>query len=284
MQLKTASCKSVLRMSAAKKNLGNMKYLDLKARFNSKKCGVKHMNLKSILVAIVLATGIPVAAQAQETNNYDNYQVSCDSNTSCSDFQVNYESDDNEVAQSRTRRTRRTRRSNDSKFHIGGHLAPFFPFDGELDVGFGGGIFGGYKLTKNISLEIDVYDYFGGTEVDDLGYNLFGAAASGVYRYYVNPNDSKSLYIFAGLGVGVGVVNATGDVADDADDAGIDTSSAGFLLQGKGGVGYPITDNIDLFGQTRFFNIFLDEDDFGGAGDGDDADGVAIDIGATFNF
>jgi len=82
-------------------------------------------------------------------------------------------------------------------------------------------------------------------------------------------------YIFAGLGIGVGVTSATGDVADDLDDAGFDTSETGFLLQGKGGVGYPITNKIDLFGQTRFFNIFLDDDD---------ADGLAIDFGATYNF
>ncbi len=239
------------------------------------------------MLAIILATGFPIVAQAEETNKYENYQVACDNSAECSNFDINYEqqADAEQVAQTRRTRTRRTRRSSrDSKFHIGGHLAPFFPFDSELDVGFGGGIFGGYKFTKNFSLEIDVYDYFGGTEVDDLGYNLFGAAASGVYRYHLNPNSSRSPYIFAGLGVGVGIANATGDVADDADDAGIDTSATGFLLQGKGGVGYPITDNIHLFGQTRFFNIFLDDDDFSGAGNGDDADGVALDFGATFNF
>ncbi|MGB5636853.1 MAG: outer membrane beta-barrel protein [Waterburya sp.] len=236
------------------------------------------MNIQNTVLAIVLAMGFPMAVQAKDTNKYENYQVACDSRSECSNFDVNYEqqSDGDQLAQSRRTRTRRTRRrSRDSKFHIGGHLAPFFPFDGESNVGFGGGIFGGYKFTKNVSLDIDVYDYFGGTEVDDLGYNLFGAAASGVYRYYLKPNDSKSLYIFAGLGVGVGVSNATGDVADNLDDAGFDTSETGFLLQGKGGVGYPISEKIDLFGQTRFFNIFLD---------GDDANGVALDFGATFNF
>ncbi|MEM7591846.1 MAG: outer membrane beta-barrel protein [Cyanobacteria bacterium P01_A01_bin.83] len=246
------------------------------------------MNIKAIVLGIVLATGIPIAAQAQDADKHES-QLGCTS-IECSNLNANYEqnyeqSSDNEVAQTRRTRTRRTRRSTpDSKFRIGGHLAPFIPFDGELDVGFGGGIFGGYKLTKNISLEIDVYDYFGGTETDDLDYNIFGAAVNGVYRYHLNFNDSRNPYIFAGLGVGVGVVDATGDVADDAEDAGIDTSATGFLLQGKGGVGYPITDRIDLFGQTRFFSVFLDDDDFSGAGDDDDADGVAIDIGATFNF
>ncbi len=244
------------------------------------------MNIKNTVLAIILAMGFPLAAQAQNSNDYENYHVTCDSIAECSDFDVNYEqqSDEDQVAQSRrTRRSRRTR-NNNSKFYLGGHLAPFIPFDDELDVGFGGGIVAGYKLTKNISAEIDIFDYFGGTETDDLGYNHFGAAASGVYRYYVNSNSSRSPYIFAGLGVGVGVTSATGDVADAADDAGFDTSATGFLFQGKGGVGYPLTDKIDLFGQTRFFSIFLDDDAFDGTGDGEDADGVAIDFGVTYNF
>lgn len=243
------------------------------------------MNIKNTVLAIILAMGLPLTAQAQNAEKYENYQTICNSIAECSDFDANFEQQtpEDEVAQSR--RTRRTRRqSPQSKFYIGGHLAPFFPFDDDLDVGFGGGIVAGYKLTNNISAEIDIFDYFGGTEVDDLGYNLFGATASGVYRYYVNSNSSRSPYIFAGLGVGVGVTSATGDVADDADDAGLETSATGFLFQGKGGVGYPITDKIDLFGQTRFFSIFLDDDAFDGNGDGEDADGVAIDFGVTYNF
>jgi len=235
------------------------------------------MNIKITTLAIILAMGFPLAAKAQETNNYEDYQVTCDSIAECREFEVNYEqqSEEDNVAQSRRTRSRRTRRSRDSKFHIGGHLAPFIPFDDELDVGFGGGVFAGYKFTKNLIAEIDIFDYFGGSEVDDLGFNHFGAAVSGVYRYHINSNSSRSPYIFAGLGIGVGVTSATGDVADDLDDAGFDTSETGFLLQGKGGVGYPITNKIDLFGQTRFFNIFLDDDD---------ADGLAIDFGATYNF
>jgi len=237
------------------------------------------MSIKNTVLAIILALGFPLAAQAQNAEKYENYQNICNSIAECSDFDTDFEqkSPEKQLAQSgRTRRIPRTlRQSPKSKFYVGGHLAPFFPFDGELDVGFGGGVFAGYKLTNNISAEIDIYDYFGGTEVDDLGFNNFGAAVSGVYRYYVNPRNSQSPYIFAGLGVGGGVSSATGDVADALDDSGLDTSEAGFLLQGKGGVGYPISDNIDLFGQTRFFRIFVE---------GDDADGVALDFGAIYNF
>lgn len=245
------------------------------------------MNIKTTAIAIILALGLPLAAKA-DTNKYENYQVGCDSSAECSNFNVNFEqqSDEAEVAQGRRTRTRRTRAGSDSKIYVGGSLAPFFPFDDELDIGFGGGLFAGYKLTRNISVEVDVFDYFGGLDdeievdgsdfsTDDSGYNLFGAAANGIYRFYLKPNDSRSLYIFAGLGVGIGVSSITGDIGDALDDAGLDTADTGFLFQGKGGVGYPLTNNIDLFGQTRFFRVLVE---------GDDPDGVALDFGASFNF
>ncbi len=234
------------------------------------------MSIKNTVLAIILALGFPLTAQAQNAEKFENYENICNSIAECSDFDTNFEQQSPEKQLAQSGRTRRTRRQSPlSKFYIGGHLAPFFPFDGDLDVGFGGGVFAGYKITNNISAEIDIYDYFGGTEVDDLGFNNFGAAVSGVYRYYVNPGNSRSPYIFAGLGIGVGVSSATGDVADDLDDLGVDTSQTGFLLQGKGGVGYPISDKIDLFGQTRFFSIFIE---------GEDADGLALDFGAIYNF
>jgi hypothetical protein len=230
------------------------------------------MNIKTTLLAALLVL-TPVAVRAQDADNYESYRVSCNSGAECNDFDVNYQED--EVAQrTRNRRTRRTRAA-DTKYYVGGNIAPFFPFDGDLDIGFGGGIFGGYKFTDNISAEVEIFDYFGGTETDDLGYNNFGATANGVYRYYIDQRNPQSLYVFGGLGVGIGVASATGDVADDLDDAGVDTSETGFLVQGKGGVGYPVTDKIDAFAQTKFFNIFID---------GEDADGLAIDVGATYKF
>ena len=247
------------------------------------------MKFKISLLAALSVVAFPLAAKAQDINSYESLKVSCESGAECSDFGIDFQEEGNKVAQTRRTRTRRTRSSsNDSRIYVGGGIAPFIPFDGELDLGFGGGIFAGYKLTENISVELDVFDYFGGLDDDefidgdDSGYNTFGAAVNGVYRYYLQPNDSRSVYIFAGVGAGVGVASLTGDLSDDLDDAGEDTSQVGFLVQGKGGVGYPLSDRIDLFGQTRFFSTFLDDDDspFGG----DDLDGVAIDVGATFNF
>ena len=231
------------------------------------------MKIKTTMLAVLLALA-PVAVNAQDLDSYENYQVGCNSGVECNDFEVNYQ-EDGLAQRTRNRRSRRTRGAIDNKYYVGGNIAPFIPFDGDFDLGFGGGIVGGYRFTNNISAEVEVFDYFGGTEVDDLGYNYFGATANGVYRYYIDQSNPRSLYVFAGLGVGVGIDNATGDVADDLDDLGVDTSETGFLLLGKGGVGYPISDKIDAFAQTKFFNIFVD---------GEDADGLAIDVGATYKF
>ena len=246
------------------------------------------MNIKTAVLAIILATGFPVAAQAQHKNSYESLQVSCQPSAECNNFEVNYQQD--EVAQfPRRTRMRRTRSSLDNKYYAGGNLGVFFPFndnetsDADADVGFGlGGLFG-YRFTENISGELEVSDYFGGSNVDDLGYNLLGITANGVYRYYFNPENSKSLYAFGGVGVGVGISNATGDVADSLDAQGVDTSDTGFLLQGKAGVGYPVADQIDIFGQARFTNLFISGDE-DVDNSGDDSNGLSVDVGATYNF
>jgi len=234
------------------------------------------------MLAAVLVACLPFGVKAQNVRDFETYEPNCESIAECGDLNVNSQEAEVNGDIAQTRRTRRTRsrtRTNDSKFYVGGNIGPFIPFDSEADIGFGGGILGGYKLTKNISAEIEIYDYFGGVDedevgFDDSGFNNFGAVVNGVYRYHIN-SSSKSPYIFAGLGIGIGVSSITGDAADALEDLDEDTSETGFLFQGKGGVGYPLTDKIDVFGQTKFFSIFIDEDD---------ADGVAIDFGATYNF
>jgi hypothetical protein len=248
------------------------------------------MNIKTTVLAIILATGFPLAAQAQDTKDYESLKVSCQSGVECNDFNVNFQEQGDEIAQTRrTRRTRRTRDSSslDSKYYAGGNVGLFLPFFGgdtdDANLGFGfGGLFG-YKFNQNISAELEIYDALGGTETDDLGYNLFGVTANGVYRYYFNPDDSKSLYAFGGLGLGYGKLSQTGDVADERDDDGLDTSDSGFLLQTKAGVGYPIADKIDVFGQARFVNVFIGEKD-NVEDSGDDGNGLSFDVGATYNF
>lgn len=241
------------------------------------------MNIKTIALATILATGVPVAVQAQEAGDLQNYQVSCETGAECSNFNVNFEQEGDRVAQIRRTRTRRTRsRSVDSKYYAGGNIGLFFPGEDGFDTGFGGAAKFGYNFTKNVAAEIEGLGYFGGSEIDDLGYNVLGLAANGVFKYPFNPDNDKSVYGFAGAGIGIGRVAATGDVVDqleaDAEAAGeeFDSSETGFLFQGKAGIGYPIGDKTDIFGQARYLNVSVD--------DLDNSDGFAIEAGASYNF
>ena len=243
------------------------------------------MKFKISLLAALLVAAFPLAAKAQDTNSYESLKVSCESGAECSDFGVNFQEEGDKVAQTRRTRTRRTRSNDvDSKYYVGGNVGLFLPFfdaDNEgiidYDPGFTFGGFAGYRFTENISAELEVYDSLGGSEIDDFGYNVFAASANGVYRYYFNPDNDRSLYVYGGLGLGVGIFNPTGDEADGLD------SQTGFLLQTKAGVGYPVAEKIDLFGQARFTNVFLGEDEDEGF-DGEDANGLSFDVGATYKF
>ncbi|MEL6502524.1 MAG: porin family protein [Cyanobacteria bacterium J06623_1] len=235
------------------------------------------MKFKISLLAALVATAFPFAAQAQETNSYESLNVSCNSGAECSDFGVNFQQEGEEVAQVRRTRTRRTRRSgSDSKIYAGGNLGVFFPDGDGVDAAFGLNGKVGYKFSPLISAEVEGLGYFGGTEVDDLGYNVLGVAGNAIFTFPFSDNE-KSIYGFAGPGLGFARIGLTGDLADDIDDAGGDTSETGFLFQVKGGVGYPIADKIDIFGQVRYLSISTDDTL-------DSADGITLDAGATFKF
>ena len=245
------------------------------------------MKIRNAILAGILVAGLPVAVQAQEVENYTEYQVGCEAGVECNDFNVNYEQQpetSDELSQrTRTRRTR-SRRSDFKKIYVGATIGISEVGeveDTDFDIGFGGSILGGYRLSEKIAAELEIYDYFGGTEVDDLGYSYLGIAANASFRFPFG-RDAKSLYGFLSPGIGYGRLGATGDVADDADDAGLDTSASGFLAQVKAGVGYPISDSISLIGQARYSYLFLGESDL--VPDGDDVDAFTFDVGATFGF
>lgn len=236
------------------------------------------MKIKTSILTALLFSALPLGAKAQEVNSYENYKVACEYGADCNDYDVDYETKETDSNVAQTRRTRRTRSTDprNNKFYVGGNLGFYVP-GGGLDVGFGlGGLFG-YNFSNQIAAELEVYDYFGGSNTDDLGYNFLGVAANGVYTYPFS-NDSKSLYAFFGLGLGIGNLSATGDVADEAEDNGTDTSSSDVFFQWKAGVGYPVSDKIDFTGQFRAIK-------FDAGNDTVDNDGTyALEAGIKYKF
>ncbi len=267
------------------------------------------MNIKTIVLATILATGIPVAVQAQETNDLQNYQVSCNANSECSNLKVNYEQEGDQVAQVRRTRTRRTRSSSlDSKYYAGATIGAFFP--SQIDnynipvtssgvtalqqvdpgTGFGGSIYGGYKFTDKISADVEGLIYGGNADPLDGSYTSFGLFVNPRYTYTLDPENNKSIYLFASPGIGVGNVNFGGDLGDALGD---NDSGTGFAIQGKVGAGYPVSDKIDLIGQARYTNIFsaVDVPQVGANGtvvsgetDSKGFSTFGIEVGANYNF
>ena len=236
------------------------------------------MKIKNTILAGLLVAAFPMAAQAQNIENYDEYQVSCETGADCNDFDVNYEQQPtNELSQrTRTRRTRR-RSSDFKKFYVGGALGIFSP--GELDdglnidpgTGFGGNLYAGYKFSKFIGADLELLIFGGDAEVpdtdafDDSTYASVGLFASPRFTYsFDQDNVNKSPYVFLSPGLGINAVGFGGDIEDDLEDSDVDTSGTGFALQAKAGVGLPLSETLDIFGQTRYlktFNIYTESDD-----------------------
>lgn len=268
------------------------------------------MNIKTAVLAIILATGLPVAVQAQDVNDYENYRVACDSGAECNDFQVNYEqSDGDKVAQTRRTRPRRTRSSSlDSKYYVGGTLGAFFP--SEIDdfqvgvvgpgnvtnletvdpgAGFGGSVYGGYQFSELIGADIEAFVFGGGAEPFDSSYTSYGFFINPRFTYTIDPNNDRSIYVFASPGIGLAGVNFGDDLSDALGDDS--DSGTGFALQVKAGAGYPVSDSIDIIAQARYFNAFsaIETTQFGQGGTVSETEdkgfnAFSIEAGANFKF
>jgi Outer membrane protein beta-barrel domain len=273
------------------------------------------MNIKTIALAIILATGLPLAAQAQDTNSHESLKVSCQSGVKCNDFNnVNFQGQGDEIAQTgrtrrtRTRRTRSSSSSSDSKIYAGGTLGLFFPssvddFNVRVtangnstlqsvdpSTGYGGSIYGGYKFSDLIGADAEAVLYFGNADPLDGSYSSLSFFVGPRFTYTLDETNDKSLYIFASPGIGVGNVNFGGDLGDALGD---DDSGTGFALQAKAGVGYPLSDKIDLIGQARYTNIFgaFDVPKVGNNGaviqgetDSKGLDAFSVEVGANYKF
>ena len=265
------------------------------------------MRIKTIIVAALLSLGLPFAAKA-ETGEDQKYQVSCGAECSqfnvaqTNSFPVEINTNDADLAQSqrRRRRVRRTRRTRTRKIYLGGTLGVFFPseleeFDGDVvdglddsesidpGTGFGGSIYGGYKFNNLLSADIEFFVFGGGANpIDDSGYTSLGFFVNPRFTFAFNKGSANSPYAFISPGLGLASVNLSDEISDrfSGDDSG-----SGFALQIKGGIGYPLSETIDIFGQARFFNAFQVYEIIG-VGDEDDQDfnTFGLEVGVNFKL
>ena len=80
--------------------------------------------------------------------------------------------------------------------------------------------------------------------------------------------------------MGYGRFAFTNDSADALEDLNIDTSYSGFLLNAKLGLGFPISNNLDVIGQARYANVLIGDVN----GVSLEQDAITLDIGARINF
>lgn len=265
------------------------------------------MKLKTVILSALLIA-IPVGVRAQDVDTYENYQVGCDSSAECNGFDVNYtESDSDKVAQTRRTRTRRSRGSGvDNKYYAGGTLGIFFPSeidDFDINVssgivndlqtvdpgtGFGGSIYGGYNFSERIGVDVEGFVFGGDSDPLDSSYTSYGFFVNPRFTYALDFNE-RSFYVFGSPGIGIAGV----DFGDEISDAsGVeDGSGAGFALQAKLGVGYPVSDTVDIIAQGRYFYAFdvIETVQFGQAGVGSETedkgfDAFSIEAGVNVKF
>ena len=228
------------------------------------------MKIKTTMLAVLLALA-PVAVRAQDVDSsYENYQVGCNSGAECNNFEVNYQEDELAQRTRERRRTRRTRSADDKKIYAGATVGIFLPSEiDDFDIGiisgntvnletvdpgtgFGGSLYGGYKFSDFIGVDVEGFAFTGDADPLDSSYTSYG--------FFVNPrftytfDDANGFYVFASPGIGLAGISF-GDEIGDAEGV-TDDSGVGFALQAKAGVGYPVSDSIDNIGQARYFNAF----------------------------
>ncbi|MGL5942797.1 MAG: outer membrane beta-barrel protein [Waterburya sp.] len=218
------------------------------------------MKIKAAILTIIVVTSFPLTVQAQSPENYKNYQVNCHSDKECKDLKVIYEN--NQTAQ----KTSRDHNNNTiNKYYAGGSIGLFLAGDfasTEVNGGFSFSGLVGNRFSNKISAELEILDYVvGESTFVDFADNFLGIAVNAALRFYFNPDNTRSAYIFGAGGLGYG---------------GFVNSGSGFLFQGKTGLAFPISDSLDIYGQYRYLNLLVN--------DGSDGSANSLELGTIFGF
>ena len=258
------------------------------------------MKIKTIVLAVLLSLGMPLAAKAQskDTKTYD---VSC--NAQCNllkgsvgdRLKITQNNNIPIIADSYDRAQIRERRGNTSltkRIYAGGTLGVFFvsELDGieiieedldidaiDPDTGFGGSLYAGYRLSHILGADIEGYIFGGGAEPEDSNFSSAGLFINPRFFLPLGSNSLKAPYAFASPGVGIvgiGFGDEIDDIADEPDSS--------FAFQIKAGAGLPLSESFDIIGQIRYVNalgIYEEED-----GDDGNFSTVGLEVGLNLKI
>jgi hypothetical protein len=223
------------------------------------------MKIQATILTTVLVASFPLAVQAQNSNHYQHSEVNCNSGNECNDLKIIDEKPSNSNNQTAQKTSRNRNNNTGNNYYAGGSIGLFLSSDFYSTEVSGGlsfsGLFG-YQFSDNISAELEILDYvIGESTFFDFSDNFLGIAGNAALRLYFNPDNTKSGYIFGAGGLGYG---------------GSINGTSGFLFQGKGGLGFPVSDSLDIYGQCRYLNLLVN--------DGSDGSAVSLELGATVGF
>lgn len=260
-----------------------------------------------IIITGILVTALPIKAQAQDVEEYRDYQVSCSLSINCNNFDIIYEQtskDNQQIAQRKNSRTRNYNSEKNLYLEVNGGV--YFT-GGATMTGYGPSIIAGLNIGQYSSLELEGFYYFGDLDNDflfdtsqiqflndnninaDFDYSVLGIAANLVTKYPFDKENPRSIYGIAGFGVGYSQLKTSGEFSGSINTSSIDregfqfdgeASTSGLLLNSKLGLGIPITDALDLKGQVRYSYGFYP--DIEGVSYEDDS--LSVDAGIKLNF
>lgn len=223
--------------------------------------------IETVILAILFSMGLVSAAKAEAHQQNQNTQATCD--VECS-AQLNNQASqltvDTPESFDLAQIERRTRASDLKKTYLGGTVGFFLPSDSDdfdldnadfdsidIDTGFGGSAYIGYKLNNFLSADLELLAFTGNAEPFDSDYTSLGFFINPRYTLPIGGNPNASPFVFLSPGIGVAGVGFGDDIEEQISEDGLNT---GVALQVKAGAGLPLSESIDVIGQARYFNAF----------------------------
>ena len=223
--------------------------------------------IETVILAILFSMELISTAKAETNQQTQNTQATCDAECLVQlNVQASQLAFDTPESFDLAQIERRTRASDLKKVYLGGTVGFFLPSDSDdfdldnadfdsidIDTGFGGSAYIGYKLNNFLSADLELLAFTGNAEPFDSDYASLGFFVNPRYTLPIGGNPNASPFIFVSPGIGVAGVGFGDDIEDQISEDGLNT---GVALQLKAGAGLPLSESIDIIGQARYFNAF----------------------------